>query len=92
MVSEIKAIQPEIGHKFHQIENYLIFWTGLEQDLSQLKQNLSIFNPKNYYQAIRNISWFWDLEKLIPDPVPVHPPTPPSNSTQVGSFVRAYLT
>ncbi len=25
------------------------FWTGIEKDLSQLTQNLSIFNLKNYY-------------------------------------------
>jgi hypothetical protein len=34
------------GHKFHKIKNYLIFLTDTEEDLSQLTQIWSIFNPK----------------------------------------------
>ncbi len=57
----------------------------MEQDLSQLKKNLSIFNPKNCYQAIRNISWFWDLEKLILDPG-----SRGKKSTNPGSATQVY--
>ncbi len=35
------------SHKFHKIENFLIFRTSSKKDLSYLTKNLSIFNPKN---------------------------------------------
>jgi hypothetical protein len=62
-------VQPEDGDKFHEIENYLIFFfTGAEKYLSQLTKNLSSFNPKIVIKL-----WFGPLHpgsrgQKAPDP------------------------
>jgi hypothetical protein len=63
-------------HKKEQEKNKLVglsFWVEnylyrTEKDLSLLTQNLSVYNPKNCYQALRNMGWI--REKLISDPRP----------------------